>query len=146
MAGNGHCRTPPSGRISRARSGTEAPTDVAGFEVRRCPTFNLFVGIRITATDPKEAAALLAQFRAYPYAQRGNPPAPKIVGPQGKAWSGMPPRGMEYWQRLNDVIQREPIDERDHFFHAMLKPLASKRESRSSRMRGRPRSSPKPLW
>ena len=65
--------------------GQEAPTDVAGFEVRRCPTFNMFVGIRITATDPKEAAALLAQFRAYPYAQRGNPPAPKIVGPQGKA-------------------------------------------------------------
>jgi hypothetical protein len=103
--------------------GQEAPTDVAGFEVRRCPTFNMFVGIRITVTDPKEAAALLAQFRAYPYAQRANPPAPKIVGTQGKEWSGMPPRGMEYWQRLNDVIQREPIDERDHFFHAMLKPL-----------------------
>ena len=35
----------------------------------------------------------------------------------------MPPRGMGYWQRLDEVIQREPIDERDRFFHAMLKPL-----------------------
>jgi hypothetical protein len=40
--------------------GQEAPTDVAGFEVRRSTTFNMFVGIRITVTDPKEAAALLA--------------------------------------------------------------------------------------
>jgi hypothetical protein len=30
---------------------------------------------------------------------------------------------MDYWQRLDEVIQREPIDERDRFFHAMLKPL-----------------------
>jgi hypothetical protein len=103
--------------------GQETPRDVAGLEVRRCPTFKMFVGIRITATDPKEAAALLAQFRAYPYAQRANPPVPKIVSPQGKKWSAMPPRGMEYWQRLDEVIQREPIDERDRFFHAMLKPL-----------------------
>jgi hypothetical protein len=103
--------------------GQEAPADVEGFEVRLSSTFNMFVGIRITVTDPKEAATLLSQFRAYPYAQRANPPAPKIVSPQGKKWSGMPPRGMEYWQRLNDVIQREPIEERDRFFHAMLKPL-----------------------
>ena len=32
-------------------------------------------------------------------------------------------RGMDYWQRLDQVIQREPIDERDRFFHAMLQPL-----------------------
>jgi hypothetical protein len=72
--------------------GQETPADVAGFEIRRSPTFNVFVGIRITVTDPKEAAALLTQFRAYPYAQRANPPAPKIVAPQGKKWSAMPPR------------------------------------------------------
>jgi hypothetical protein len=30
---------------------------------------------------------------------------------------------MEYWERLNDVIQSEPIEPRDLFFHAMLRPL-----------------------
>ena len=40
-----------------------------------------------------------------------------------KTWSGLPPRGMEYWQRLDDVIQREPIEPHDIFFHAMLRPL-----------------------
>jgi hypothetical protein len=103
--------------------GQESPPDATGFEVRRCPTFNMLVGIRITVTDPKEGAELLAQFRAYPYSQRANPPTPKIVAPAGKKWSGVPQRGMGYWQRLNEVVQREPIDERDRFFHAMLKPL-----------------------
>jgi hypothetical protein len=30
---------------------------------------------------------------------------------------------MEYWQRLDDVIQREPVEPRDIFFHAMLRPV-----------------------
>jgi hypothetical protein len=115
--------TNKSARYLLVGPGQEVANDTAGFEVRHSPTFNVNVGVRITVTDPKEAAALLAQLRAYPYTQRANPPAPKIVSPQGKKWSAMPPRGMEYWQRLNDVIQREPIDERDRFFHAMLKPL-----------------------
>ena len=110
--------------------GQDAPADVAGFEVRHSPTFNMFVGIRITVTDPKEAAALLGQFRAYPYARRANPLATKIVSPQGKRWTGMPPRGMEYWQRVDEVIQREPIEERDHFFHEMLKPLGIEKGKR----------------
>lgn len=103
--------------------GQAVPADVTGYQVRHSPTYSTFVGIRITATDPKEAAALLAQFRVYPYAQRANPPAAKIVAPQGKAWTGMPPRGMDYWRRLDEVIQREPIAERDRFFHEILKPL-----------------------
>jgi hypothetical protein len=103
--------------------GQEIPADVAGFEVRRSSTFNVFVGIRITVTDPNEAAKLLSQLRLYPYAQRANPPAPKIIAPEGKTWTGMPPRGMAYWERLNEVVQREPIMERDRFFYAMLKPL-----------------------
>ncbi len=30
---------------------------------------------------------------------------------------------MEYWVRLADIINREPIHERDRFMMAMLKPL-----------------------
>lgn len=36
---------------------------------------------------------------------------------------GAAPVGMEYWELLNDTIQREPVFERDRFFMAMLKPL-----------------------
>jgi hypothetical protein len=47
----------------------------------------------------------------------------EILDSGTKAWSGEPPRGMQYWERLNDVIQREPVEPQDIFFHAMLRPL-----------------------
>jgi hypothetical protein len=59
----------------------------------------------------------------YPYARRDNPPKAEILDAGTKAWSGLPPRGMEYWERLDDVIQGEPLEPRDIFFHAMLRPL-----------------------
>jgi hypothetical protein len=34
---------------------------------------------------------------------------------------------MEYWRRLDDVIQHEPREPRDTFFHAMLRPLGLER-------------------
>ncbi len=33
------------------------------------------------------------------------------------------PRGFEFWQRLSDILNSEPVQERDRFFMAMLKPL-----------------------
>jgi len=103
--------------------GQDLPDDVAGFEVRRSQTMGVLIGIRITVTDPAEAQDVLARFRIYPYAQRGNPPRGRIVSPDGQAWYGGPPRGLAYWECLHDAIQREPAEERDRFFHAMLGPL-----------------------
>src|SRR4030095_3232493 len=103
--------------------GQKAPEDIAGFEVRQSPTVNLMVGLRLITADPKEAQAQLAKFRLYPYAQRGNPPPTKIVSPKGKKWPGIQERGLGYWKRLDEVVQREPVEERDRFFHEMLKPL-----------------------
>jgi hypothetical protein len=38
-----------------------------------------------------------------------------------KTWSQMPPHGMDYWKSLNEVIQREPVEERDRLIMAQLK-------------------------
>jgi hypothetical protein len=103
--------------------GQEAPADVAGFAVRHSPTFNIFLGVRLTDEDPASANDALAHLRMYPYAQRGAPPAADILDPGTTAWSGLPPRGLAYWERLDDVLQREPLEHRDTFFHAMLRPL-----------------------
>jgi hypothetical protein len=103
--------------------GQEVPDEVAGYEVRRSPTFNIFLGVRLTDPDPQGARESLGQLRMYPYAQRDDPPKTEILDAGTTAWSGLPPRGMEYWERLNDVIQSEPIEPRDIFFHAMLRPL-----------------------
>jgi hypothetical protein len=103
--------------------GQNAPDNVDGFIVRRSPTVNIFLGVRLTDPDPESVKAALAQLRMYPYAQRDNPPKMEVVDAGAKAWSGLPPRGMAYWERLDDVIQSEPIEPRDIFYHAMLRPL-----------------------
>jgi len=103
--------------------GQKQPANVAGYVVRRSPTVNVFLGIRLTDPDPASAKEALAHLRMYPYAQRNSPPKLAILDAGTKTWSGLPPRGMAYWERLNDVIQNEPIEARDIFFHAMLRPL-----------------------
>jgi hypothetical protein len=103
--------------------GQKVPDDVAGFIVRHSPTVNIFLGVRLTDPDPQTAKEALSHLQMYPYPQRKSPPTLEILDAGTKAWSGLPPRGMEYWQRLNDVIQSEPIEPRDIFYHAMLRPL-----------------------
>jgi hypothetical protein len=75
---------------------------------------------------PKERDArteLLDKIEIYPYAERKNPKPRGYIMPDGKPWLGAHPRGITYWERLADVINREPIAERDRFFMAMLAPL-----------------------
>jgi hypothetical protein len=103
--------------------GQKAPDDVAGYTICHSPTVNIFLGVRLTDPDPGSAKQTLAELRMYPYAQRDNPQKMEILDAGTKTWSGLPPRGMEYWQRVDDVVQREPIEPRDVFFHAMLRPL-----------------------
>jgi hypothetical protein len=103
--------------------GQKAPDNVGGYVVCHSPTINIFLGMRLTDPNPETAKQALAQLKMYPYAQRDNPQNTKILDAGTKAWSGQPPRGMEYWERLNDVIQNEPIETRDIFFHGMLRPL-----------------------
>lgn len=103
--------------------GQNVPQNVTGYAVRHSPTFNVFFGIRLTDADPEKAKEALDHLRVYPFAERNNPPKLEILDTGEKNWSGRPPRGMEYWERLNDVIQSEPVEPRDIFFYAMLKPL-----------------------
>jgi hypothetical protein len=111
------------GRYLLLGPGQQQPTDADGYTVLRSPTTNALFGTRITVTDPAEAQEVLEKVRFYPYAQRANPPVTDIDHAGDRAWSGMPPRGMDYWKLLGTVINREPVAERDHFFLEMLKPL-----------------------
>jgi len=115
--------TEEPGKYLVVAPGQKVRDDTAGFVVRQSPTVNVFLGVRLTDPDPASAKEALSQLRMYPYAQRGNPPQMDVLDVGSKEWSGVPPRGMAFWQRLDDVIQREPIEPRDIFFHAMLKPL-----------------------
>jgi len=115
--------TEKPGRYLVLGPGQKAPADVAGYFVRQSPTVNIFLGVRLTDPDPAGAKEALSHLRMYPFAQRDHPPQMDILDAGTKTWSGLPPRGMKFWERLNDVIQAEPIEPRDIFFHAMLRPL-----------------------
>ncbi len=105
--------------------GQEIPEDAEaeGFKVFQSPTNSLLLGIRLMPTDRDERMKLLDKVAIYPYSERENPKPRGYITPQGKPWLAAQPRGMTYWKRLADVINKEPVFERDRFFMAMLKPL-----------------------
>ena len=79
--------------------------------------------LRDIETDPEKSKRLMASLKVYPWSKRNNPPPTKITPNAGRWWKCNSPRGMKFWRLLSDYINREPIEERDRFFIAMLKPL-----------------------
>src|SRR6476620_5529714 len=104
--------------------GQEAPKAEGAF-VLRSPTFGVVLFYRTLDPDQAKGEALAKRIRVYPWAERDNPPAIRFLkpDPQKLANFATMPRGMKYWDQLVAVIQREPVEDRDRFFMAMLRPL-----------------------
>jgi hypothetical protein len=104
--------------------GQEVPKTEA-VTVLRSPTFGVLFFYRALDADPVKAEVVKKSVRIYPWSQRTNPPATRYLTPDPTKVTRMPtmPRGMEYWERLAAVIEHEPVEDRDRFFVAMLKPL-----------------------
>lgn len=94
-----------------------------GFTVIQMTTMNILPGVRLMSPDRDVRMSLLNKIEVYPYSERANPKPRGYITPDGKSWQAWHPRGMEYWARLADIINREPVHERDRFMMAMLKPL-----------------------
>ncbi len=94
-----------------------------GYTVVRSPTMNVLLGFRMISPDPKVVLDLASKLRIYPYAQRDNPPANQLKQTTEAFWSQTQPRGLAYWERLAEIINGEPVQERDRMMMAMLKPL-----------------------
>jgi hypothetical protein len=92
----------------------------SGYTVFESPTNNIFIGIRLLDADQKKADALQAKVGTYAYKDRSNPPKNKFPAPSAQYFFG-PPRGMAYWERLHEILNREVVAERDRLFMAMLK-------------------------
>jgi hypothetical protein len=105
--------------------GQEVPheADDEGYRIFQSPTMSMLLGIRLMSTDRDERMSILNKIEIYPYAERKNPKPRGYITPNGKPWLAAQPRGMEYWERLADVLNREPVAERDRFFMAMLREL-----------------------
>jgi hypothetical protein len=105
--------------------GQEVPKDAEkeGYKVFSPLTNNILLGIRLMPEDREERLKMLKMVDIYPYSERQNPKPRGYITPNGKPWMAAAPMGMEYWQRLADILNNEPVAERDRFFMAMLKPL-----------------------
>ncbi|MCT9820192.1 DUF1254 domain-containing protein [Microbacterium sp. W1N] len=104
--------------------GVDAPADLGDeYRTLRSSGVNIMFGFRTLDPDHARADALVHGVRIYPYDQRENPTPTRIVSPDGRAWSGDQPRGLDYWKVLHDIYQSEIVDERDRFYLAMLKQL-----------------------
>jgi hypothetical protein len=104
--------------------GQQTPT-TDGVFVMRVRTFGVVYFFRALDPNPEKSAALSRGVRIYPWTERANPPATRYLTPDpDKVVKFLnPPRGMEYWERLAAAIQREPVEDRDRFFMAMLMPM-----------------------
>lgn len=107
--------------------GAEAPDDVEGMVVLTATGFHIMFGFRTLDPNPVRSKDLIDALKVYPYAERANPPATRLVSPEGRVWDGDQPHEMEYWVRLHEIFQNEVVDERDRFYLAMLRQLGIER-------------------
>jgi len=91
--------------------------------VIRSPTMNVAIGFRALDEDPAQANALVEGFNMYPLSPRATDKPTRLLRPEGRNWSQVPPRGMTYWHRLADIIRREVSLERDWAMLALLESL-----------------------
>ena len=102
--------------------GQKAPA-VKGYFLIKSRTNNVFIGIRVLDPGEDKVKQAIDRYKIYSYAQRKSPPKHRAVRPDGQSWSQVQPRAMDYWESLDEMLQQEPIEERDRMIAAMLAPL-----------------------
>ncbi len=85
--------------------------------------YNFMVRGIVANNDIPDAVQRVKKLRIYPWSERASPKANTFTSMSGKAINTLPPSGIEYWTRLASFINNNPVQERDRFFMAMLKPL-----------------------
>jgi hypothetical protein len=100
-----------------------------GYYVIRSPSRVVLGGVRLLGADKEKAIAeLIPGIKTYSWSSKGAG-APTPVRHAGDLkWSQMPPRGMAYWESLNELIQREPVMERDRLIMAQLRFLGIEKD------------------
>jgi hypothetical protein len=103
--------------------GQTAPEGAQGYTVVQSSTFNNLWLVRLLAPEAQEREAMLAKIRLYPFSQRSNAAANKVISLGAGASYANAPRGFIYWEKLSHWINEEPVQERDRIMMGMLKSL-----------------------
>nr|WP_309486581.1 DUF1254 domain-containing protein [Ancylobacter mangrovi] len=93
-----------------------------GYFVVQSPGRVVFMGVRLLAPDREKAIAeLIPGIKTYTWSPEGTGEVMPVRAEGEVEWSQMPPHGLPYWESLNDVVQLEPVEERDRFVLAQLR-------------------------
>jgi hypothetical protein len=97
--------------------------ETRGYIVTRSPSNQVWFAARALDRDPAVADKVARAHRVYAWSQRSQPPATRFIPVGGKDWTSAHPANLDYWKYLSEVIQPEPIEDRDKVMLGMLVPL-----------------------
>jgi hypothetical protein len=93
-----------------------------GYFVVPSPSRLVFAGVRLLDADKDKAIReLIPGIKSYTWSATGTGQPMPTRHAGDKKWSQMPPRGMAYWDSLNEVVQNEPVMERDRLILGQLR-------------------------
>lgn len=101
----------------------EVPDGTEGYRVERMTTDNTLLAIRVL--DPIHDKGLDERIRFYPWSERTAPKKNRLfqAQPGQEAYLIAAPKGMEYWENVNEIIQKERVLESDLYMMDHLKAL-----------------------
>ena len=106
--------------------GQDYPKDFDG-EVIQSGTFLNLLFYRVLGVGP-EAGALKTAVKAYKLSDAANPPKTRFIpftpNTNDPIAYNTQPTDMGYWELGNEMVQNEPMADRDRFFYAWLRDLA----------------------
>jgi hypothetical protein len=115
------------GKFLLVPPGYKGQLPAQGYEVRQATMNNYNIMVRGIVTnldsDVPNAVERVRKVRVYPLSEAANPKPNKFASISGMVVNTLPPAGLEFWARLSAFINNNPVQERDRFFMAMLKPL-----------------------
>ena len=99
------------------------PVAPQGYYVVQSPSRTVFIGLRLLDADREKAIReLIPGIKTYKWSESGGSGDVMPVRRAGDVtWSQMPPHGMAYWERINTLVQTEPVMERDRLILAQLR-------------------------
>ena len=83
-----------------------------GYFVVRSGTYNVWVFLRASIAKGLDVAVknVKDNFRIYPLSKRDNPPKMEFISASGKSFNTIGANTFKFYEDLNDVIQKEPLD------------------------------------
>ena len=84
----------------------------AGYFVVRPRTYDVWVFMRASIAEGLDAATknVKDKLRVYPLARKDNPPKMEFISGSGKAFNTIHANDHTFYEHLDDVIQKEPLD------------------------------------